>query len=141
MTTRTHRRMTLVIVAAARLGGAGARWPMENDVFCRAVKSLPDNPLARSFTLYPGAAGSLSVDWDDLMRLALHAGLVSYLSPEYRYFVLNVGPRAIRALVLREAITPEEMTQAEELWRAMAREAGSPNLPEVVNEAVTTPKS
>ena len=138
MTTRTHRRMTLVIVAAARLGGAGARWPMENDVFCRAVKSLPDNPLARSFILYSGAAGSLSVDWDDLMRLALHAGLVSYLSPEYRSFVVNVSPRVVKAFVLREAITPEEMTQAEELCRAMAREGGGPELPEVLNQVVTT---
>ena len=112
---------------------------MENDVFCRAVKSLPDNPLARSFTLYPGAAGSLSVDWDDLMRLALHAGLVSYLSPEYRSFVVNVSPRVVKAFVLREAITPEEMTQAEELCRAMAREGGGPELPEVHNQVVTTP--
>jgi hypothetical protein len=136
--------MTLLIVAAARLGGLvekAVRWPMENDVFCRAVKSLPESALAKSFDLYPGVAGCTCPDWADLMSLALHAGMVSYLSPEYRYFVLNVGPRAIRALVLREAITPEEMTQAEELWRAMAREAGSPNLPEVVNEAVTTPKS
>jgi hypothetical protein len=71
------------------------------------------------------------------MSLALHAGLVSYLSPEYRRFMCNLGPRAIRQFVLREAITPEEMSQAEELWRTMAREGGGPELPEVLNQVVT----
>jgi hypothetical protein len=119
-----YRRMLILMAMAAKLGSTSVRWPMENDVFVRTVQALPENKMAASFQLYSGVAGPMCPDWQELTSLALHAGMISYLSPEYRHFVSNVSGRGAKLFLTREAATDEELKDAEELLRRLYEEAG-----------------
>jgi hypothetical protein len=97
---------------------------MENDLFVRALRTVPDNALALSFRRYSGPAGETCPDWHELTSLALHAGLIEYLSPEYRKFLCGIGGRSARMIREREKYSEVELRDAEELVQALAAEGG-----------------
>lgn len=101
------------------------RVSMDRYAFARAVDELTKegNRVASGLRVYNGPAGRACLDFDEMMSLALHAGLVSYLSPEYTHFLSNLSPRGAATILRRIEATDAEVGEMRQLVEAHLRHA------------------
>ena len=85
---------TLFMAAATRLYPE-ARWPMDSHIFARTVEELAKtgNTFASRFFVHDTVLGRGCYQFDEMLSMALYLSYISYLSPGYKQFVLNVTPR------------------------------------------------
>lgn len=93
------------------------RWKMDDRDFALVVDKLRDtNAFASQFYTHDGRTGRACYQFNELMSFALHATFVSYLSPEYTHFLLNISPRLANEFLSKN--TDEERRCAEEVVSA-----------------------
>lgn len=120
----THRTGILYIASIAKLLPTGRTWPIANREFAVTAKALAEkgNQFASQFWVTTNVAGSHAPEYNDLLSLMHMAGLISYdESSGYNRFYVRITPRGARALIRREAILPEESSEAlefaQEHWK------------------------
>jgi hypothetical protein len=105
-----------IFVAAIARRWPGQEWPISGRLFALAVDRLQDRqiPFVQQFRTCDRSTGRACDDYEMMLRTAMSAGLVSYLSPEFTHFKCELSPRAANVLVSR-GITEEELVGAEML--------------------------
>ena len=90
---------------------------MDHRAFGLAVDELKakGNSLVQQVWVCDGPAGRSCQDFNEVMSIALHAGFVSYLSPEYSHFLSNLSPRGADVILNRTQASDVERREAEEL--------------------------
>lgn len=76
-------------------------WSMNDHIFSTVVDKLTKNgnTFASQFQIFDGIAGRTCHEFKDMMSLALSACLVSYYSPQYTHFVINITPRLMNRII------------------------------------------
>ncbi len=113
-----------LFVASAATLHPQARWSMDSRAFGIVADRLAKegNTFAKRFRVWDGTAGTTCHDFDDLLRLSLHAGFLCYLSPEYTHFLLNVSPRYAGHLFKK--VTEDDRREALAVVTAFATQTG-----------------
>lgn len=92
-----------------------ARFPVDNRKFALAVDRAREdgNRYAKQFFVADLAVGRYCEEYNVMLSMMMHAGLISYLSPDYNQFILNITPRGAKTLIDRDDATSDEVADAE----------------------------
>lgn len=96
------------------------RYKIDNRAFALAVDELKPvgNVVTRDVFVCENITGRWCQTFNEMVNVGLNATYVSFLSPEYTHFVLNISPRAASVILRRLGVSGDELDASRDLVEA-----------------------